>query len=242
LNGCGPARIRTNGTIAMTLYVRDRYEGLTDQAVFDFLQDNSLALLMSCHQDGPYLSHLPILIDGVPGAIGPLRGHLARENPHYQVLLREPRCTLVFSGPNAYLSPKWYHPPFAEAGSAPPTPRFPTWNYVVVHIKGRLRFAETIEETDRILNDTIVHFERRNGTNWDLSTYPAERRTMMRSNIAAFEVTPLEIVPKFKLNQYQEPEEILGGILGLYSQNDQPARIIARYMHEALRRRSRADE
>ena len=226
----------------MALYVREKYKRLTEQAVFDFLQDHSLALLISCTGDSePYLSHLPFMVGGTPESIGPIRGHLAKENPHYRVLLHESRCTLVFSGPNAYLSPKWYHPPFAQSGDKPPVPRFPTWNYVVVHVKGKVRFVDTVAETERILDDTIAHFERKYGADWNPCSYPLERRTTMLAAIAAFEVAVDEVVPKFKLNQYQQPEEIMGGVLGLYSRDDPSARSIARYMHEALQREVQRD-
>lgn len=225
----------------MTLYVREKYKRLTDQAVFDFLLENSLALLISCSADGPSLSHLPFLIDGTPESIGPIRGHLAKENPHYKVLLRDPQCTLVFSGANAYMSPKWYRPPFASTGEKAAVPRFPTWNYVVVHIKGRTRFLDNVAEIDRVLDDSVRQFEERYGTNWDPASYPLDRRKTMREAIAAFEVTVDEVVPKFKLNQYHQPEEIMGAVLGLYSRDDPSSRSIARYMHEALQRESQRD-
>ena len=218
----------------MAIYVREKYERQVDQRVVEFLRDHSLALLISCTDVGPVMSHLPILVGGDHASVGRLRGHLAKANPHYNVLRNSPHCTMVFSGPNAYMSPKWYRPPFAQPSSKPSAPRFPTWNYLAVEISGNLQFASSDEEVDRVLDDTIEYFEQRNGTHWDPSSYPRERRAAMRSNVAAFELFPDKITPKFKLSQYYEPEEILGSVLGLYSKGTQPEALIARYMHETL--------
>jgi len=58
--------------------------------------------------------------------------HLARANPHARQLADGVFDALVlFTGPNAYITPSWYASK-AEHGCVAPT-----WNYVAVHVHGR---------------------------------------------------------------------------------------------------------
>ncbi len=73
--------------------------------------------------DGPLLAHVPFLIaeDGASVEL-----HLVRSNP---VLAALPApAVLAAMGPEAYVSPDWYGVP----------DQVPTWNYVAVHLRGRL--------------------------------------------------------------------------------------------------------
>ena len=62
------------------------------------------------------------------GGIG--EAHLARVNPHCAALQAGAPSTVVFKGPDAYISPRWY---------ADPSRNVPTWNYVAVHAHDRPR-------------------------------------------------------------------------------------------------------
>jgi transcriptional regulator len=55
---------------------------------------------------------------------------MARANPHYQALSHDPNALAVFTGPSGYVSSSWY----SKRDSAP------TWNYAVVHCRGRVTF------------------------------------------------------------------------------------------------------
>jgi transcriptional regulator len=214
----------------MTLYVKERYAKLKDDSFATLMRESSLALVITCTDSGPCLSHLPILVPEAWPQDELLYGHIAIENPHYAVLSTTRQCTLVFSGPNAYMSPAWYRT-FSPEQSPP---RFPTWNYAVVHVTGDIEFAEDVSETDWILDAMIRHFEAQNGTFWNPSAYPNDRRAVMRQQIAAFKFRPTKIEPKFKLNQYHNENEVLGAALGLYTVGTPSARAIAAMMQEAL--------
>jgi transcriptional regulator len=71
----------------------------------------------------PMVSHIPFALaeDG-----GVAEFHLARSNP----IARAPGgpAMIAVTGPDAYVSPDWYGAP----------DQVPTWNYVAVHLRGRL--------------------------------------------------------------------------------------------------------
>lgn len=87
-----------------------------------FITANPFGLMVS-----PSLAatHLPFILDPQEGEKGALYGHVARANPQWKELAGQ-RVLVVFSGPHAYISPRWY----------PPKEAVPTWNYAAVHCYG----------------------------------------------------------------------------------------------------------
>lgn len=129
------------------------------------------------------VSHLPLLVDPHRGV---LRGHLARENPQYQDLAAESEALAIFHGPHAYVSPSVYEE----------QPSVPTWNYVVVHVRGRGRLVdEAVLRT--ILDDLVGRFDP---TGWRLDA-PAEYLRSALDAIAGFEIPIEHLEGKWKLSQ-----------------------------------------
>src|SRR5437899_1560475 len=61
-----------------------------------------LATLVTVGDDGPLVSHLPLLLDPAAGRHGELTGHLARANPQWRASdLRKPALA-IFKGPDAH--------------------------------------------------------------------------------------------------------------------------------------------
>lgn len=133
-------------------------------------------------------AHVPFLLDG-----DRVEAHLVRSNPLARALGQGPiDALLLVSGPDGYVSPDWY----GEADLVP------TWNYVAVHLAGRLALAppETL----------LGHLERLSArfetalapkpawTHHKMSDGVMER--MMRS-ILPVEMTVEGVESTFKLNQ-----------------------------------------
>jgi transcriptional regulator len=94
-----------------------------------------LGVLVTHGPDGLHATHLPFLYEPDTRT---LIGHIARANPHPQ-LAGEGEALVVLSGPDAYVSPRWYRST-AEDGR-----HVPTWNYEAVHLYGRLTWFEAPE-------------------------------------------------------------------------------------------------
>lgn len=77
--------------------------------------------------DGPIAAHVPFLLSADASFA---EVHLARSNPLARACLADaPLPALIaISGPDAYVSPDWYDV----------EDQVPTWNYVAVHLRGRL--------------------------------------------------------------------------------------------------------
>jgi transcriptional regulator len=74
---------------------------------------------------GPIMAHVPFVVTESGGLSALI--HLARSNAIARSALPAP-AVLAVMGPESYISPDWY-------GAVD---QVPTWNYVAVHLRGRL--------------------------------------------------------------------------------------------------------
>jgi len=87
------------------------------------------------HWNGEIMvSHLPIIFQEGENGLGRLIGHMDGNNPQVPALDNQP-ATVIFSGPEVYISPSYYTT----------QNQLPTYNYVRVHIKGRIQVVEEKE-------------------------------------------------------------------------------------------------
>ena len=101
------------------------YNRLEDRAeLLEFMRANSFALLVTGTGGALQASHLPVMVKERDGKLS-LDMHMARNNPQWQEFFDD-EVMVVFSGPHAYVSPRWYEE----------QERVPTWNYAAVHAYG----------------------------------------------------------------------------------------------------------
>ncbi|CAN0580369.1 unnamed protein product, partial [Ectocarpus sp. 12 AP-2014] len=74
-------------------------------------------------KESPLLAHVPFLISEDATSIDL---HLVRSNPICRCAPSE--AVIAVTGPDAYVSPDWYET----------EDQVPTWNYVSVHLRGKL--------------------------------------------------------------------------------------------------------
>jgi transcriptional regulator len=107
------------------------YNRIEDRAeLVEFMRANNFALLVTGTAGTLHASHLPVLVEET-GAGLVLDMHMAKNNPQWQEFFDD-EVLVVFWGPHAYISPRWY-----EAQE-----RVPTWNYTAVHAYGTVTVVE----------------------------------------------------------------------------------------------------
>lgn len=90
-----------------------------------YARERGFGVLSVNHEAGPLVSHVPFLLDD--DALH-AELHLVRSNPILRLLDSAQPAVIAISGPDGYVSPDWYGV----------TDQVPTWNYVSVHLRGRL--------------------------------------------------------------------------------------------------------
>ena len=86
-----------------------------------------------------HASHLPVTVHEQDEKIV-IDMHMAKNNPQWKEFFDD-EVMVVFSGPHAYVSPRWYED----------EERVPTWNYAAVHAYGvpRADSRKKLESTNR---------------------------------------------------------------------------------------------
>jgi transcriptional regulator len=175
------------------MYVPSAFRQTDRLAIFEHLFSYPFATLVTGGRDGaPEANHVPLIVDTDRQV---LRGHLARENPQVTDLAAGQQALAIFHGPHGYVSPSVY---------VEPKPSVPTWNYAVVHVRGRARTVGA-PELRAILDEMVARFEPP-GSRWKLDTDP-EFLDRMLGGIVGFEIAIEGIDAKWKLSQNRSKED-----------------------------------
>ena len=92
--------------------------------VLEFMRANNFALLVTGTDGVLHGSHLPVMVQEREGRVV-LDMHMAKNNDQWKEFFDD-EVMVVFFGPHAYVSPRWYEE----------KERVPTWNYAAVHAYG----------------------------------------------------------------------------------------------------------
>lgn len=194
------------------MYIPKHFSEEDRTALDAVIRANPFGLLVGEVNGAPFATHLPFLLDG-----DRLLSHFARGNPHSKVIDGETEMLAVFSGPHAYVSPRWY-----EAKQA-----VPTWNYVAVHVYGAPRAIEDGAQVRELLDLLVAEYE---GDAWSLAGQDADFLGRMSRGIVAFEMPIGRIEGKFKLSQNRPVEDRHQVAMELERSGDAAAQGIARMM------------
>jgi len=179
----------------MTLYIPKHFRVDDPDALYDFIEKNAFATLVSSGPKGLHVSHIPLLAEREGGKIR-LLGHVARANDQWEALEGASDVLAIFHGAHAYVSPGWYQN----------HPAVPTWNYAVVHAHGKARLMDEAE-----LHDLVVRlsntYEGGRPKPWKATELPADFVGNLLKAIVGFEIEVTRLEGKFKLSQ-NRPAEI----------------------------------
>ena len=165
------------------MYIPRDFANNDREALDALIRANPFGLLVGELDGAPYATHLPFLLDGER-----LLLHFARGNPHWKSIDGQREMLAVFSGPHAYVSPRWYGSDRAV----------PTWNYVAVHVYGAPRVIEDAGRVRDLLDRLVWEYEE--GA-WTLDGQDPNFVDRMSRGIVAFEMPIERIEGKFKLSQ-----------------------------------------
>ena len=204
------------------MYVPPAFEKSDPAACHGLIEANSFGVLISQRPDGsaPVATHIPFLLDGTRGPNGTLIGHMARANPHRELLGAE--ALVIFQGPHAYVSPSWYE----EA------PAVPTWNYLAVHAYGTPRITDDPDRVRATLARLAEFHEAGRSPPWKFESLPGDYVDEMVRGIVVFEIPIARLEGKWKLSQNRSAADRKGVIEALHAQGEPMPHAVAEAMGE----------
>lgn len=164
------------------------------QAVLEFIENHPFAFLTGSDSDGNQVAtQIPVLMAEREGELY-FQGHIMRNTDHHKAFMQNQNGLLVFTGPSCYVSASWYSDP--HIGS--------TWNYMSVHVAGRLNFMSN-DELIQFMRRLTLKFEKDNA---DSPTFydnlPDHFLNNMLPAIVGFEIKAQKIENVFKLSQNRD--------------------------------------
>jgi len=186
-----------------------------------FVDSHSFATLVTSTAGRSVATHIPLMYDATVGAQGVLLGHLARANEQWRS--GDAEGLAIFTGPHAYISPGYYQS----------SNTVPTWNYVAVHVYGRVTFFDDDESLRDILRRLVDKYERPRAAPWPWEE-SAEYATRMLREIVGLRLTIERIEAKWKLNQNHPAERRRRVIAALEALGGDANQAVASLMRETL--------
>ena len=196
-------------------YFKEKDQG----KVFEFIKSYPFAFLTGSTLAGRQVAtQVPILVEEREGELF-LQGHIMKNSDHYKAFSENPQALAVFTGPNTYISASWYSNP--KMGS--------TWNYMSVHIDGKISFMNT---TGLIAFMRKLTLEFEDGNSLSPSFYdnlPNDFLNNMMPAIVGFELKADTIENVFKLSQNRD-EKSYQNIISKLEKKGGDAAVIASEM------------
>lgn len=160
----------------------------------DFMRAHNFPLLVTGTGGTLHGSHLPAMVQEKDGKLV-LDMHMAKNNPQWKEFFDD-EVMVVFSGPHAYVSPRWYEE----------KERVPTWNYAAVHAYGIPKVIEEREAKHASQRRLVAAMDPL----W-LPKFDALRPEYVKSmldGIVNFEIRVTRIETRWKLSQNRGRREM----------------------------------
>jgi transcriptional regulator len=155
--------------------------------LLEFMRANNFALLVTGTGGTLHGSHLPVMVQERDGKLV-LDMHMARNNPQWKEFFDD-EVMVVFIGPHAYVSPRWYEE----------KERVPTWNYAAVHAYGTPKVVDDAKAKHASQRRLVAAMDPQ----W-LPKFDALRPEYVKSmleGIVNFEIAVTRIETRWKLSQ-----------------------------------------
>ncbi len=203
------------------MYVNPHYAERELPVLHEMIEAARFGLLV-LSVDGPLAAHIPFVLRRDQGPRGTLVAHVARIDPLARHLGDGHEALAVFSGPRAYVSPRWY----SSEG-------LPTYNFMAVHAYGRSRLLKDREAVLAYLAELVDVHEERLPPPWSLTSAAEDHVEELLPHIVAFTLEIDALQGKRKLGQNKSVEDRDGVVHGLRERGGDDDRAIAAAMVDA---------
>ncbi|WP_369753239.1 FMN-binding negative transcriptional regulator [Flavobacterium sp. WC2409] len=178
------------------MYTPDIYKNENQEEIKQFLQENSFGILINQTNGKLCATHIPLELDINKDGKQILHGHIAKENPQWKGFEENDSVLAVFSGPHSYISSSWYD-----------HENVPTWNYLAVHVYGKIKIVEG-EEAINSLKKLVDKYEKNSENPIRVEDLSSKTMRQVRGIVAfEIEVTAIEATKKLSQNRDEKNYE-----------------------------------
>ena len=197
------------------MYIPHHYKNENLAEVKDFLTQNSFGILINQLDGRPWGTHIPLELDVATNGKDVLMGHIAKANPQWKNFKTASEVLCIFNGPHSYISSSWYH-----------KEEVPTWNYIAVHVYGRLKIIKG--------DALMIHLKKlvdryETGSEKPITLERLSPKTLNQvRGVVGFQIEITEIMAAYKLSQTRKEDH--QRIIHELEQKDEGSKAVAAAM------------
>ena len=198
------------------MYIPELYKNENQEDIQNFIHQNGFGILVNQTNGKLWATHIPLLLEEKDGK-QILVGHVSKINPQVESFQVNDEVLAIFSGAHSYISSSWYD-----------HENVPTWNYLAVHVYGKLTIYNHEQAVDS-LKRLVDKYEAKSKN--PIRIEDLSSKTMREARgIIAFEIEITAIEAQKKLSQNRDHKNYNNIISELEKTNDNQAIAIANEM------------
>jgi transcriptional regulator len=199
------------------MHIPKLYREEDREKILEFLKQNNFPALVTYDGEKPVATHLPVeVLEGEDGTLTIL-SHMSRANPQWKSFGGQ-EVLLIFQGAHTYISPRWYD-----------HVNVPTWNYMMVHVYGKVRLVEG-NELYALLSRLVKNHE--DPAVYSLEALPQDFVQKEINGVVGFVVDVTRIDAGYKLSQNRNETDHENIVHKLEERGDEQSAGVARAMKE----------
>jgi transcriptional regulator len=199
------------------MHIPKLYLEENQEKIIEFIKGNGFPAVVSHDGEKLVASHLPVEVIQNADSSLTILGHMNKANPQWKSF-GEQEVLMIFQGAHTYISPRWYN-----------HVNVPTWNYVMVHVYGKVRMIEG-EELYALLSDLVKKHEV--DTEYRIEGLPQDFVLKEMKGVAGFEMQVTRIDAAYKLSQNRDDESYGNIVFELEKREDDDSRKVAEEMRK----------
>lgn len=197
------------------MYIPKLYREDDRDTLLAFLRKNNFPALVTFDGQKPIATHIPVEVTENEAGNLTVYGHISAANPQRKTLDGQ-EALLIFQGPHTYISPRWYN-----------HVNVPTWDYMMVHVYGKLREVQG-EELYALLSRLVQKHEA--ASSYRLEGLPPDFVEKELKGIVGFAVEVTRLEAGYKLSQNRSDEDHANIIRELEKRGDENSTAVAKAM------------
>ncbi|HUM25701.1 MAG TPA: FMN-binding negative transcriptional regulator [Anaerolineales bacterium] len=204
------------------MHIPKLYREEDRELIVEFLKQNNFPALVTFDGEKPIATHLPVEIVRTENDGLTIYSHMSKANPQWKSFGGQ-EVLLIFQGAHTYISPRWYN-----------HVNVPTWNYMMVHVYGKVRIVEG-DELYSLLGRLVRQHEV--DSNYRLESLPQDFVKKEMNGTVGFVVDVTRMDAGYKLSQNRNDEDHANIIRELEGRGDLNSMEVA----EEMRKREKKD-
>jgi transcriptional regulator len=200
------------------MYIPNIFNQENAEEIKSLIYQNSFGILVSQVNGKPWATHIPLELDVNVKGEHVLLGHVSRGNKQWRDFDKNEEVLAIFNGPHTYISSSWYD-----------HENVPTWNYIAVHVYGKLRMVEG-EELLTALKKLTNKYEAHSKNPVTVEGMTKKFLENELKGIVGFEIVITDIQAAYKLSQNRDAKNKQQIIQELESRGDSQSKEIAEQM------------